>query len=82
MKGIGGRFTLSSSFRGAHMREPGIHLSTVIAVAWIPGLRLSAHPGMTAIHFDTHYRSRAANRLRVVANTVPPKQRAQGMPDT
>ena len=35
------------SFWGAREREPGIYSSTVIAARWIPGLRLTAHPGMT-----------------------------------
>jgi hypothetical protein len=31
------------SFRGARPREPGISIHNF----WIPGLRLTAHPGMT-----------------------------------
>jgi len=36
-----------SSFRGARKREPGIHFSAEFVAQWIPGLRLSAHPGTT-----------------------------------
>jgi hypothetical protein len=33
---------------GLAKREPGIHRDMNAAVRWIPGLRLTAHPGMTA----------------------------------
>src|SRR5712672_2766092 len=48
MLGVRVMLKLSCRHSGA-MRsvEPGIHFATGHAVEWIPGLRLTAHPGMT-----------------------------------
>jgi hypothetical protein len=37
----------ASSFRGALLREPGIHNQDIV---WIPGPRQVAHPGMTVAY--------------------------------
>jgi hypothetical protein len=39
---------MTTSFRGALSREPGIHNPE--PWLWIPGLRQEAHPGMTALN--------------------------------
>jgi hypothetical protein len=74
--GILGWFTLHSVIPERAKRESGIHLAAERLEKWIPGLRRSAHPGMTCMPLH----SRAANRLRVMSERSLRKQRAQGMP--